>query len=160
FTDSQRQKLLLQGKLNVWLLYEYNNYQDVTQVQLNDIQNYLPGDILVKTDLASMMSGLEVRVPYLDHRLVPLALSLPESEKLDMFQGKKLLKQIAREHIPAEIVNRAKRGFTVPLSNWFEQSQLLQEYLLGETYYLHQWVDRRYVKQLWDQHNSKHRDNS
>jgi asparagine synthase (glutamine-hydrolysing) len=75
--------------------------------------------MLYKVDLMSMASGLEVRVPFLDHRLVEMAMSIPEDYKIKPHQAKALLRDILAEYIPGRLSQRSKHGFEVPLLNWF-----------------------------------------
>jgi asparagine synthase (glutamine-hydrolysing) len=87
-------------------------------VQYLDLKTYLPGDILVKVDRASMAHSLEARMPFLDHSLVEWVSRLPPELKLRGGQGKHILKRSLRDRVPAEILNRAKMGFSVPLAGW------------------------------------------
>ena len=117
-------------------------------MQLNDVRYYLAEDILKKVDVASMASSLEARVPFLDHRLAGLVLSLPDRYKIRYFQTKRLLKRIAGRYLPGEIVRRKKRGFTMPVSRWVKESELIREYVTGKGYYDHGWLDYDYVQDL------------
>ncbi len=84
-----------------------------------DVQTYLPGDLLVKMDIATMAYSVEARSPFLDHHLMEFAASLPPEQKLDGSNGKRLLKSALRGRIPDEILDRRKMGFGVPLAHWF-----------------------------------------
>ncbi len=84
-----------------------------------DFETYLPGDLLVKVDIASMAYSLEARAPFLDHRLLEWAAKLPASSKLGPEGGKRLLKAALRGRLPDEVLDRPKMGFGVPLSEWF-----------------------------------------
>ncbi|HEY5037687.1 MAG TPA: asparagine synthase (glutamine-hydrolyzing), partial [bacterium] len=86
-----------------------------------DLKTWLPDDLLSKVDRMSMAASLEARVPYLDHRLVEFAFSLPSSMKLRGKTGKYLLKKAAEKYIPQDIINRPKQGFGVPLGPWFRK---------------------------------------
>lgn len=92
-----------------------------TRAAVADLLTYLPGDLLVKVDMASMAHGLECRGPFLDHRVVELAVSLPLRRKLRLRGGrsKVVLKQAFAELLPPAIRTRPKMGFGVPLDRWF-----------------------------------------
>ncbi len=96
-----------------------------------DIKNYLPEELLVKTDRASMKHSLEVRVPLLDHRLVEFAINLDENLKLRKNTGKYLLKEVLYKYVPRQIFDRPKWGFAVPLSGWLKNDlrYLFDKYL-------------------------------
>lgn len=138
----------------------HSQEKDLLSIQLNDIYNYLPGDILKKVDMASMWNSLEVRVPYLDYRLVPLVLSLPEKYKIRGLQAKWTLKKIAKTLLPAHILKRKKRGFTTPLSLWITNSQIIKSALLEEKFYKHNFIDKSEVVRLYEQHVTKKTDHS
>jgi asparagine synthase (glutamine-hydrolysing) len=111
------------------------------RMQLNDIESYLPGDILVKVDRASMAVSLETRAPLLDHELAELAAKIPTKHLVDRRSGKKLLKRIARQLVPPSAVDRKKMGFGIPIDLWFrgELRPMLEDLLLdhprtGELY--------------------------
>lgn len=89
------------------------------RLQYVDLKTYLVDDILVKVDRASMAHALEVRVPLLDHRVVELAARMPTRYKLRGSETKVVLKAAAEKLLPKRILEREKRGFTVPLPEWF-----------------------------------------
>jgi len=160
FNDAQRQELLGDNFLNAESFIRCSSEKTLLSIQLNDIHNYLAEDILKKVDLASMLNSLEARVPYLDYRLVPLVLSLPEKYKIRYFTTKWLLKKIAGEYLPAQIIRRPKRGFTVPVSRWIKESELVREFLTGRRYYEHAFLSYDYVRRLFDAHISGKEDNA
>jgi len=94
-----------------------------SRMQACDLENYLPNDILAKVDIATMVFGLEARVPLLDHRLIELCGRIPSRFKLrktpDGFDQKFLLKKVFAPVLGAEFLNRKKQGFSVPLRDWF-----------------------------------------
>jgi asparagine synthase (glutamine-hydrolysing) len=91
----------------------------VTGLQLLDVATYLPGDLLLKADLASMAHSLELRSPLLDHHVLELGLSLPGSLKLRGRQGKQALRRAFAAELPNEAAGRGKTGFGVPIARWF-----------------------------------------
>ncbi|MBS3821471.1 MAG: asparagine synthetase B, partial [Phycisphaerae bacterium] len=90
----------------------------VTNAQLHDVHSYLPGDLLVKADIASMAHSLELRSPFLDHRVMQLGLSLPTDLKIRGHQGKWILRQAFADALPPDVFAQPKRGFGVPLAHW------------------------------------------
>ncbi len=89
------------------------------RAQYADIRHYLPGDILTKTDRASMAVSLEAREPLLDHELVGWAAGLPADMRLRDGQGKWLLKKAMEPYVPHNLLYRPKMGFVTPISDWF-----------------------------------------
>jgi asparagine synthase (glutamine-hydrolysing) len=84
-----------------------------------DFASYLPDDILVKLDRMAMACSLEGRAPFLDHKLVELAVRLPRDLRIRGRRGKHLLRQTARRWLPAEVLDKPKQGFAIPLAAWF-----------------------------------------
>lgn len=99
-----------------------------------DQMTYLPNDLLVKVDIASMANSLEARSPFLDHKLIEFAASLPENLKMQSTETKSLLKKVAARLVPHEVIYRRKMGFGVPVGNWFrsDMKDFLREILLSE----------------------------
>jgi asparagine synthase (glutamine-hydrolysing) len=95
------------------------NEDDVYQMMLNDMSIYMPQDILVKVDRASMASSLEVRSPFLDHEIVQFAFSLPRHWHRSGLLGKRMLRSTFSSYLPKEVWHRKKQGFSLPISDWF-----------------------------------------
>lgn len=96
-----------------------------------DLRHYLPDDILTKVDRCTMAESIEGREPMLDHRLVEFAMSLPQSAKHGVLGTKHILRRILYRHVPRELVDRPKQGFSVPMVKWLrgDLSSLLDVYL-------------------------------
>jgi len=92
---------------------------DAGILQRADLLTYLPGDVLHKVDRMSMAHGVEVRSPFLDVDLVNLALSIPDEVRLPGRETKPLLRRLAEQRLPPKVVRARKRGFGVPLDDWF-----------------------------------------
>jgi asparagine synthase (glutamine-hydrolysing) len=93
---------------------------DLNDVLYTDMQMVLPNDMLRKVDAMSMANSLEVRTPFLDHRIVNFAFSLPTAFKINANMKKKILQDAFRKDLPEEVYNRPKHGFEVPLMSWFK----------------------------------------
>jgi asparagine synthase (glutamine-hydrolysing) len=134
----------------------------VDAVLLADIMTYLPNDLLVKVDIATMANSLEARSPFLDHHVIEFAASLPEKYKLRGFTTKYLLKQMLRKLLPAENLDRRKMGFGVPIGHWFrgKLQPFLRETLLAESSLKRGLFKPEGVKRLVELHTRGERDYS
>ena len=105
----------------------------IAGLQALDVETYLPGDLLPKSDIASMAHSLELRSPLLDHRVVELGLALPDRLKQHGRLGKVALRRAFADRLPASVAQRGKSGFGVPLAAWFrgELRDLAGDVLLG-----------------------------
>jgi asparagine synthase (glutamine-hydrolysing) len=132
----------------------------VDRAMMADTYNYLPNDLLVKVDIASMAASLEARSPFLDHHVMEFAASLPAGYKLRGLTTKYLLKRALRGLVPDTILTRRKMGFGVPLGHWF-RNQLkgfLEAHILSERAVARGYFKREAVRHLVDQHASGRRD--
>ncbi len=130
------------------------------QLQAVDIKTYLPGDILVKMDRASMAYSLEARAPWLDYRLGELAAKLPSSYKVRGANGKVVFKRALQRYLPEVTTARRKQGFVVPMAEWmrtslkptFESAVFRPE--------MEELVDLGEARRIWAQHQGGVFDNS
>jgi asparagine synthase (glutamine-hydrolysing) len=127
---------------------------DVERMLATDVQTYLPDDLLVKVDIASMAASLEARSPFLDHQLMEFAASLPPEEKLGDRGSKVLLRRALRKILPPETLARPKKGFSVPLVHWFrnELRDLPAQILLDPRTIDRGYFRRREVEDLIREH--------
>ena len=128
------------------------------QLILSDLSHYLPGDILHKVDMASMANSLEVRSPFLDVNLVDWANSLPDKFKINGFETKHILKDVARSLVPPKYIDRPKMGFSIPRAEWLRSGlkQILIDSLTDSTARNRGWFNQSEVKNLIDLHLRGH----
>ncbi|MFM8858258.1 MAG: asparagine synthase (glutamine-hydrolyzing) [Actinomycetota bacterium] len=121
---------------------------------------WLADNLLERGDRMSMAASLETRPPFLDYRLVELAFDLDSGLKLRERKTKWVLKQVAHRYLPADVVDRPKVGFKVPLDRWFRHGlrDMAFDLLSGPSSYVAQTFDRGAVKRLLDDHTGGYRD--
>jgi asparagine synthase (glutamine-hydrolysing) len=127
-----------------------------------DTKVWLPDDLLLKADKMTMANGLELRVPFLDHKLVEFAASLPDGSKLDGDSGKSLLRKSMRGVLPGAILERPKKGFSVPLASWLRgpMRQFTRDHLLDPRSACRSYLDHAEVTRIVEQHEQGRVDRS
>ena len=134
---------------------------DVERMMYTDLLSYLPDDILVKVDRAAMAASLETRMPYLDHRIVEFAMSLPITVLRAEGVSKWPVREIVARHVPRSLFERPKMGFGVPIESWLRgvlrdwAEDLLSENRLQSDGFFNPGS----VRQAWDEHLSGRRNN-
>ena len=120
----------------------------------SDFSHYLPGDLLAKADLATMANGLELRSPLLDVQLIEWVTSLPSEIKIKGRETKHILKDIARDLVPSQLINRPKMGFAIPRANWLrnELKDLSYDLLVDGVAKDRGWFNQRIVKNILEAH--------
>jgi asparagine synthase (glutamine-hydrolysing) len=127
-----------------------------------DAKVWLPDDLLIKADKMTMANGLELRVPFLDHKLVEFAATLPNSAKIHGKGGKTLLRSAMRGVLPDAIIDRPKKGFPIPIGSWLRTSlrQFTRDHLLARDSACSRYVDRGETARLVEEHEQGRADRS
>ena len=130
------------------------NYSAFDRMIRSDLQSYLPGDLLVKVDIATMANSLELRSPLLDVNVVEWGLSLPRKYKIKGFETKHILKDVARSLVPANLIDRPKMGFAIPRANWLRtgMKEMVIDTLTDNTATQRGWFNTIEVKRVIDIH--------
>lgn len=134
---------------------------EIEAMQFMDTLGYLPDDILVKVDRAAMANSLETRVPFLNHRVVEFANSLPLSYKINNGISKYILREVLYKHIPQSLIERPKRGFAIPIQQWLrgELREWAQDLLSPTTLKQQGYFNVELVQQKIKDHMSSRADN-
>jgi asparagine synthase (glutamine-hydrolysing) len=124
-----------------------------------DIRTWLPDQMLTKVDRATMAHGLEARVPFLDHRLVELAMTLPDEHKFTIRTLKRFLKTAFADRLPQELLHRRKHGFQVPVDEWLRGPlrDLARAELSPPALRAHGFFEPAPVQRMLDEHERRHR---
>jgi asparagine synthase (glutamine-hydrolysing) len=127
-----------------------------------DIKTVLPNDYLTKVDRMSMANSLEVRVPFLDHKLMEFTVSINSKYKLRGLTTKYLFKKIMKNKLPDAIIRGKKKGFSIPLTRWFREdfSVLINEFLSESAIKKRGYFNSAFIKCLCEEHKEGKRDNS
>jgi asparagine synthase (glutamine-hydrolysing) len=130
------------------------NLNSQQEMMVLDFLTYLPDDILVKIDRASMASSLETRAPFLDHKLIEYVWKIPHSLKFRNGQGKQILRNVLNKFVPKELTERAKMGFSIPIDIWLRgplrdwaESLLNEKKLQKEGYF-----NTKLIREKWSEH--------
>jgi len=126
----------------------------------HDQSFYLPGCLMVKTDIASMANSLEVRCPFLDHRFIEFAARIPSHFKHDGLNGKLILKSAVKDLLHPDLLTKPKTGFSMPVSEWFrgELAPMLRENLLAKKAVRRGLIDLSLIKKMIGEHMDHRRD--
>lgn len=130
------------------------NIDELSKVLYVDFKTYLPDRMLVKVDRMSMAQSLEVRSPFLDHKLVEYAAGIPPQLKLKGREGKYILKKIMSGRLPNEVISRAKKGFDVPLDLWFRNQLKDKAYecIFRPNAFSREFFNYDFVGKMWNEH--------
>jgi asparagine synthase (glutamine-hydrolysing) len=173
-TARVKQSFYSQG---LWEYSRKNNYLDETfsqwfrdvegkpplfQILYVNSKTWLPDDLLLKADKMTMATSVELRVPFLDHKIVEFAASLPSNFKLYKKEGKFILKKLMENYLPKQIIYRKKMGFTVPTRRWFAGNLLgpARDLIFSKKLLETGWFRQKYLEMMFDRHSSGKEDYS
>jgi asparagine synthase (glutamine-hydrolysing) len=134
--------------------FETGNLSSFDRMIRSDFASYLPGDLLVKVDIAAMANSLELRSPMLDVNVVEWGVSLPRTYKIKGFETKHILKDVARSLVPADLIDRPKMGFGIPRAEWLRSGmrEMMIDTLTDTTFTQRGWFNSIEVKKVLDIH--------
>jgi asparagine synthase (glutamine-hydrolysing) len=157
FTLAERTALLGQPAVRDTLMpYRRGDGDALRRMLFADAHTWLADNLLERGDRMSMAASLELRPPFLDHRVVELAFGLPSAVKVRSGTTKWVVKQVARRYLPDEVVDRKKVGFKVPLDAWFRHGlrEMARDLLTGPSSFVAEVLDRGAVARLLAEHES------
>ena len=134
--------------------FNSGKYSSFDRMIRSDLYAYLPGDLLVKVDIATMANSLELRSPMLDVNVVEWGISLPRKYKIKGFETKHILKDVARSLVPPELIDRPKMGFGIPRAEWLRtgMKDLVIDTLTDTTATQRGWFNPKQVSKVIDSH--------
>jgi asparagine synthase (glutamine-hydrolysing) len=136
------------------LQMDVQHLDPLSQMLYIDTRANLPDDLLMVADKTSMANSLEVRVPFLDYRLIEFIESLPPTLKLNWMTGKYLHKKSMTKWLPKEVIYRKKKGFAHPIANWLRgpMKPLVEDCLLSSDSSIARYFDQGYIRQIVKRH--------
>jgi asparagine synthase (glutamine-hydrolysing) len=134
--------------------FDSNDLTTYDRMIRSDLSSYLPGDLLVKADMATMANSMELRSPMLDVNVVEWGISLPQKFKIKRLEGKHILKDVARSLVPEVLIDRPKMGFGIPRADWLRtgMKDLVMDTLTDTTARGRGWFDEFELKRLVTSH--------
>ena len=141
-------------EMSILASFKVGNLSPFDRMIRSDFDSYLPGDLLVKVDIATMANSLELRSPLLDVNVVEWGVSLPRKYKIKGFETKHILKDVARLLVPAELIDRPKMGFGIPRAEWLRTGmrEMVVDTLTDTTATQRGWFNASEVKKVIDTH--------
>ena len=127
---------------------------ELNQMLYVDTKTWLPDDLLVKADKMTMAASIELRVPFLDHRMIEFAAKLPMALKIKNGETKYLLKKVMEPYLPMAVIYRPKKGFPVPIRQWFQQglAQMAQDLVLNKQSTVSKFINGRVAADMLHAH--------
>jgi len=138
------------------VMKEYDGDSSLDRALYDDLHVLLPFCYNVKVDVATMMSSLEARSPFQDQKVVEWAARIAPMVKLRPWEKKHLLKRLAAQRVPREVIYRRKHGFSIPMNSWFKGPWARQAHkiILGKTARSRGLFNYDYIARLWDEHQA------
>ncbi len=140
---------------------EINNLNNVEILMLNDLKYYLPDDILVKVDRAAMKNSLETRMPFLSKEIIDYAWQIPFDQKINKNKSKHILKNLLKDYIPENLIEKKKKGFALPLADWFRNDlyEWVDENLNKKEINKYNIFNYKEVSKIWEEHKLNKKNN-
>jgi len=164
YVQERLKSLMSENSIDKYTAYfdRFNGADFINRCINVDIKTVLPDDYLTKVDRMSMANSLEVRVPFLDHKLLEFATAIPSRLKLKGLTTKYLLKKIMSNRLPEEVTRGKKKGFSIPLNRWLKEdfSILIDKYLSEKLVKKRGYFNYDFVATLSSEHLSRKKDNS
>jgi asparagine synthase (glutamine-hydrolysing) len=162
YSEDFKKKVQGNDPLNLLLPYlnHPNGLELLNRLLMTDTNTYLPNDLLVKVDIASMANSLEGRSPFLDHKLMEFVARLPAEYKMKRFIKKYILKKAIKGLVPEKNVNRRKMGFGVPVGEWFrgDLKALLFETILSDKFFNRRYFNSEAIRNMVYKHINGQKD--
>ncbi len=163
FSDAEKKDILRNTHKNAVLNHDpfevfskfYDDVKSCNMLEQHfyvDLKTWMVDDILVKVDRISMMHSLEVRAPFLNHKLAEWAIRLPTKHKIHKLRTKYLLKKSQEKNLPNSVLYGKKEGFSSPVSEWMTRDIVDQ---IRDNTTICEWLDKDQISKLWKNHNEK-----
>ena len=136
------------------LFRDVEGQSPLSQLLYVDSKTWLLEDLLLRADKMTMATSVELRVPFLDHKIVEFASSLPARYKINNGEGKFILKKLMEKYLPKEIIYRKKMGFSVPTKRWFAGDLLepAKDIIFSRKLIDTGWFQKKYLESMFDRH--------
>ncbi|MCK4350542.1 MAG: hypothetical protein KAX13_06770, partial [Candidatus Krumholzibacteria bacterium] len=160
YLRDDRRELLTYGNRFAEIIDDKSFRTNIDEMQYLDTKVWLPDNLLLRADRLSMASGLEARVPFLDHRLVELSYLIPTCFKVHGATGKYVIKKIAEKYLDRDIIYRHKVGFEVPIGQWLrgDLKDFLVSYLTRRDSFCAEYLKRESIQRLITEHVDEKKD--
>lgn len=144
---------------NIKRFFINENLNSAELIMIYDLLNYLPNDILCKTDRTTMYNSIESRTPYLSKDIIDFSQNIPFNQKISNKTGKLILKNLLKDYIPESLISKKKKGFSIPLNLWMKNELLAwsEDLLSKNNLNKFPYLDSSLILKRWDEHKKNNR---